>query len=220
MAVEVRQELHEVMNEQNRYGYIQQWKNILDTDVLRGNLNLIAMYIMVYELLEDIIISKPKDFYTLIEFDEEAQRNYKQNVLSLYDMNACPKINTKNQALIASLIWFKTAGAIDDDDINIFAEARTLRNEITHEMIVTITVGTENIVEQFALMYGLFCKIEKWWILEYEVPISDKFKPEEIEKDGVMSGNMILLDIIIDILTNNSNVHFKEACEKFGVPVK
>ena len=208
------------MEEQKEYDYIQQWKNILDTDVLRDNINLIAMFIMVYELLEDIIISKPQDFYTLIEFDEEAQRNYKKYVLSLYDKNACPKINTKNQALIASLIWFKTAGAINDNDINIFAEARTLRNEVTHEMISTITVGTEKIVDQFALMYGLFCKIEKWWILEHEVPISGQFKPEDIDEDGVMSGNMILLEIIIDILVNNSNVHFKEACEKFGVPVK
>ena len=206
--------------QQKEYDYTQQWKNILDTDVLRGNINLIAMYIMVYELLEDIIISKPKDFYTLIEFDEEAQRNYKKYVLSLYNKNACPNINTRNQALIASLVWFKTAGAIDDNDINIFSEARTLRNEITHEMISTVTTGTEKIVDLFALMYGLFCKIEKWWILEYEVPISGQFKPEEIVEDGVMSGNMILLDIIIDILANNSNVHFKDACEKLGVPIK
>ncbi len=208
------------MAEQKEYDYIKQWKNILDTDVLRGNINLIAMYIMVYELLEDIIISKPKDFYTLIEFDEEARQKYKDYVLSLYDKNAYPNINTKNKELIASLIWFKTADAIDDNDINIFAEARTLRNVITHEMISTITVGTEKIVDQFVLMYRLFCKIEKWWILEYEVPISGQYKPEEIDEDGVMSGNMILLEIIIDILVNNSNVHFKEACEKFGVPVK
>ena len=208
------------MEEQKEYDYIQQWKNILDTDVLRGNINLIAMFIMVYELLEDIIISKPKDFYTLIEFDEEAQKNYKKYVLSLYDKNACPKINTKNQALIASLIWFKTAGAIDDNDINTFAEARILRNEMTHEMISTVTEGTEKLDDLFVLMYRLFCKIEKWWILEYEVPISGQFKPEEIDEDGVMSGNMVLLEVIIDILVNNSNVHFKEACEKFGVPVK
>lgn len=208
------------MEEQKEYDYIQQWKNILDTDVLRGNINLIAMYIMVYELLEDIIISKPKDFYTLIDFDEEAQRKYKKYVLSLYNKNAFPKINTRNQSLIASLIWFKNAGAIDDNDINIFAEARTLRNEITHEMISTVTEGTEKMDDLFVLMYRLFCKIEKWWILEYEVPISGQYKPEEIDEDGVMSGNMVLLEIIIDILANNSNSHFKEACEKFGVPVK
>ena len=208
------------MNEQNRYDYTRQWRNILDTDVLRSNINLIAMYIMVYELLEDIIISKPKDFYTLIDFDEEAQRNYKNNVMSLYSKKAFPKIKTKNEALIASLILFKTAGAIDDNDIDIFAEARTLRNEITHEMLSTVTEGTEKMDDLFVLMYRLFRKIEKWWILEYEVPISGQYKPEEIDEDGVMSGNMVLLEIIIDILANNSNVHFKEACEKFGIPVK
>ena len=89
---------------ENRYDYTQQWKNILDTEVLRGNINLIAMYIMVYELLEDIIISRPKDFYTIIEFDEEAQRKYDNSVLSLYDKKACPKINSKNKELISSLI--------------------------------------------------------------------------------------------------------------------
>lgn len=208
------------MNGLNESDYTQQWKNILDTDVLRSNINLIAMYIMVYELLEDIIISRPKDYYTIIEFDDEAQKQYGKNVLSLYDKSAFPKIRTKNKALIASLIWFCNFGAIDENDINIFADARTLRNEITHEMLTTITVGTEKIVNQFCIMYGLFCKIEKWWILEVEMPIAGEYKPEEIDQDGIMSGNMILLNIIIDILVNNSNVNFKEACEKLGVPVK
>lgn len=208
------------MKEQDRCDNTQQWKNILDTEVLRGNINLIAMYIMVYELLEDTIISRPKDFYTILEFDEEAQKRYDDSVLSLYDKKAFPKINSKNKELIASLIWFKNSGAIDDNDIDIFSASRTLRNEITHEMLSTISVGTEKLVDQFCLMYGLFSKIEKWWIIEIEVPIAGDYKPEGIDQDGVMSGNMILLDIIIDILANNSNVHFKGACEKFGIPVK
>lgn len=208
------------MEEQKKNDYTQQWKNILDTEVLRGNINLIAMYIMVYEQLEDTIISRPKDFYTTIEPDEEAQKNYERYVLSLYDNKACPKINSKNKALIASLIWFKNSGAIDDNDIDIFSASRTLRNEITHEMLSTITLGAEKVVDQFCMMYGLFCKIEKWWILEIEVPIAGDYKPEEVDQDAVMSGNMILLDIIIDILVNNSNVNFKEACEKLGVPIR
>lgn len=208
------------MEEQKRYDYTQQWKNILDTEVLRENINLIAMYIMVYELLEDTIISRPKDFYTILEFEEEAKKKYEEHVLSLYDKKVFPKINSKNRALIASLIWFKNSGAIDINDIDIFSASRTLRNEITHEMLTTITIGAEKLVNQFCMMYGLFSKIEKWWILEIEVPIAGDCKPEEVDQDSVMSGNMILLDIIIDILVNNSNVNFKEACEKLGVPVK
>ena len=87
-------------------------------------------------------------------------------------------------------------------------------------MLTTITEGADKLVDQFCLMYGLFCIIEKWWILEIELPIAGNYKPEEIDQNEVMSGNMILLDIIIDILVNNSNVNFKEVCVKLGVPVK
>ena len=198
----------------------EQWRNILDTNVLKGNVNLIAMYITIYELLEDTIITRPKDFYTVIEFDESAQKQYKDNVLSLYEKDAIQNINTKNKELIASLIWFKNFNAIDENDIQVFANSRTLRNKVTHEMLATITEGAGHLINQFALMYGLFCKIEKWWISEIEIPISGQFPNlSEEEQRGVMSGNMVLIEIIVDILANDSNIHFKEACEKVGVLV-
>ena len=200
--------------------YSPQWKNIFDKDRLKGSVNIIALFITVYELLEDRIVTYPKDFYTIIDFDEEAKKNYEKYVMSLYDKDACPNINTRNKALIASLMWFKTGGAIDDNDIKVFSDSRNLRNEIVHEMLGSITEGADKLIEQFALMYGLFCKIEKWWILEVEVPISGNFPNlTDEEADGVMSGYMVVLDAIIDILTNDSNKNFKEVCEKLGVPV-
>ena len=69
-----------------------QWKNIFDIDNLKGSVNIIALFITVYELLEDRIITYPKDFYTIVEFDEEAKRNNENHVISLYDKDACPNI--------------------------------------------------------------------------------------------------------------------------------
>lgn len=112
----------------------EQWRNILDTNVLKGNVNLIAMYITIYELLEDTIITRPKDFYTVIEFDESVQKRYKENVLSLYKKDAIQNINTRNKELIVSLIWFKNFKAVDENDIQVCADSRTLRNKVTHEM--------------------------------------------------------------------------------------
>ena len=199
----------------------QQWKNIFDKDILRGSVNIIALYITVYELLEDTIISKPKDFYTVVEFDDRAQQQYEQEVLALYRKEACPGLDTKNKALIASLLWFKRNGAIDDHDIQIFTESRKLRNKITHEMYGAIVEGGSAIVEQFALLYCLFCKIERWWILEIEVPITDEIPADaEIDVNGVMSGNMVVLNVIMDILMNDSNSNFKAVCESLGVEVK
>lgn len=199
----------------------QQWKNIFDRDILRGSVNIIALYITVYELLEDTIISRPKDFYTIVEFDDRARQQYEQEVLALYDKEACPGINTKNKALIASLLWFKNNEAIDDHDIQIFTESRKLRNKITHEMYGAIVEGGSAIVEQFLLLYNLFCKIERWWILEIEVPITDEIPADaEVDVNGVMSGNMVVLRVIMDILMNDSNSHFKVVCESLGVEVK
>lgn len=87
-------------------------------------------------------------------------------------------------------------------------------------MLYTIADGGDKIAVQFALMYALFCKIEKWWINEIEVPISGDFLLGEYDPDGVMSGHMMVLETIIDILANDSNSHFKEACEHLGVKVK
>lgn len=200
--------------------YHQQWKNIFDKDKLKDSVNMIALFVTVYELLEDRIKTYPKDFYTIVEFDAQAKKDYNDHVMSLYDEHACPGVPPRNKTLIASLNWLKTGGAIDENDIKIFTDSRTFRNKIVHEMLTTITEGGDGLYEQFVLMYGLFCKIEKWWILEVEVPISGEFPNLTAEEaNGVMSGYMVVLDAIIDILANDSNKNFKEVCEQLGVPV-
>ena len=199
----------------------QQWKNIFDKDILKGSVNIIALYITIYELLEDTIKTRPKDFYTIVDFDECAQLQYQREVISLYDKDACPGLNTKSRELIASLLWFKKYDAINDSDIQVFVESRKMRNQVTHEMLSTIVGGGSKIVEQFARLYNLFCKIERWWIMEQEVPFIDELPDDaEIDASAVMSGNMVVLQVIIDILMNDSNIHFKEVCKSLGVEVK
>ena len=199
----------------------QQWKNIFDRDILRESVNILALYITMYELLEDTLISRPKDFFTEFEYDERAKKQYEEHVLSLYDKSACPGITTKNKELIASLLWFKKMEAITDNDIQLFANLRITRNEVTHRMLNAIAEGGSRYLIQLMELYKLFCKIERWWILEIEVPIGGEIPPDqEIKEEDVMSGNMIILNAIIDILSNESNANFKEVCEAIGVPVK
>lgn len=199
----------------------QQWKNLFDKDILKESVNIIALYITMYELLEDTLISRPKDFFTVIEYDERAKQQYEEHVLSLYDKSACPGISSKNKELIASLLWFKQMKAIDDDDMQMFANLRTTRNELTHKMMQAIADGGSKYMMQLMELYMLFCKIERWWILEMEVPIGGEIPPDcEIKEEDVMSGNMIVLNAMIDILANDSNANYKEVCEAIGVPVK
>lgn len=86
-------------------------------------------------------------------------------------------------------------------------------------MLEAIADGGSRLAELFSRMYSLFCKIEKWWIMEIEVPISGDFEPDKINEEEVMSGHMVVLSAFLDILANNSNAKYKDLCEAIGVPV-
>lgn len=197
-----------------------QWMNVLDPKRLKPNLELISLYITLYEMLEDAILQKPRDFYTLI--DEIDTEEYKTNVLGLYDPGKCPLIRKSNRVLISSLLWWKSMEAISDEDIEVFSHCKERRNALTHEMFKSITEGLEDgFFEDFNRMYALFCKIERWWILEYELPLNPKFdnNDKEIEEEGVMSGNMILLSVMMDIVNNGFSKYYEELYRKLGIDV-
>lgn len=40
------------------------WKNILDEDILKTNINFAAIFVLNYECLKDFIISKIRGFYS------------------------------------------------------------------------------------------------------------------------------------------------------------
>ena len=198
----------------------EQWKNLFDMDVLKDSIQMVALYVTVYELLESTVVSKPKDFYTVIDWDDKAKREYREHVLSLYDPKAIPGINGRRKDIICSLLWFKQSGAIDDDDLRVFVASKQLRNTLAHNMFQAIAEGGSKLVKQFTQMYALFCKIERWWIMEIELPISGEYEPDKVDADGVQSGHMVVLNCILDILANNSNAKYKDICDTLGVPVK
>lgn len=198
----------------------QQWMNVLDPVRLKPNLELISLYITLYEMLEDTIIQKPRDFYTLI--DEVDEAGYKAHVLDLYEPEKCPLIRRSSKVLISSLLWWNSLEAISEEDIEVFSHCKERRNALTHEMLKIIAGGLdEGFYEDFNRMYALFCKIERWWILEYELPLNPDFDncDKEIDEDGVMSGNMIVLSAMMDIVNTGSNKLYEEVCKKWGVEV-
>jgi hypothetical protein len=116
----------------------EEWKNLFDMDVLRDSIQMVALYVTVYELLESTVVSKPKDFYTVIDWDDKAKREYREHVLSLYDPKAIPGINGRRKDIISSLLWFKLSGAIDNDDLRVFVASKQLRNTLAHNMFQAI----------------------------------------------------------------------------------
>ena len=43
---------------------MEHWKNILDEDILKTNINFAAIFVLNYECLKDFIISQIRGFYS------------------------------------------------------------------------------------------------------------------------------------------------------------
>ena len=71
----------------------QHWMNLMDPERLKPNLELISLYITVYEMLEDMIAEKPKGFF--MDVSTEGDTEYKKEVLSLYNPLQCPLIRKR-----------------------------------------------------------------------------------------------------------------------------
>lgn len=182
------------------------WKNILDENILKTNINFIAIFVMNYECLKEFIVEQVRAFYSEHfymagdKFVCEESESYKENVRSLDK-------NIEN----ASLKWFIEAGAITQEDYDIYQKIRKRRNDITHKLLKNLNDGFgEEDVRLFADMLNIYSKLDKWWINEIEIPTSADDIPEDYDRDEVCGGQALVLSIINEIVFGNAGNKYKE----------
>ena len=159
--------------------------------MLRNNLITASLYIAAFELLKETIVERIRDFFLLgrDESDPQFLTEYKSDVLS------------KNRSPVySSLLWMRELKAIDESDIASFEAAKDCRNVIAHEMNRMLTDGLPaEWSECFGSMVALLDKIEKWWIVEVEIPSNSDFDDQEIEMDDILPGRIAGLHMMLDI---------------------
>jgi hypothetical protein len=169
------------------------WLKVLDPEFLKNNLLNVSMFVLVYEMFKDSVIKNPKTFFCLGIGSRKdiVSDDYNEEVKKLH-----PK-----DIFHASCLWFQKLEALDETDIKTIEVIRKHRNDIVHELPKYIGTAENNInINLFHKLCELMSKIDKWWILNYEVPINSDFDNQEITEDDVQSGNMILLSLISNIL--------------------
>jgi len=167
------------------------WERFLNPEILRTNLIVASLFITAFEMLKDSIIGRIRDFFTggFHENGWIVNDNYKTKVLSL---NKSP--------LYASLEWLKGMNVIDDEDIEEFNKIKNCRNEIAHEIANFISKGPKiDPLPLFSKMIDLLHKIEKWWILNVEIPTNPDFDGQGIDEDGIVPGQIMTLRLLADI---------------------
>lgn len=67
-------------------------------------------------------------------------------------------------------------------------------------------------IENFTELINICKKIDKWWINNIEIPIAGDDITSGYDENGVMSGNWLLCEMIIDTIYGNKT--YKGIVEK------
>ena len=191
---------------------MDKWKNILDENILKYNVSFAAIFVLNYECLKDYIINQVRDFYPDNgkwdgdNYISEETAKYKKEVRALDK-------NIEN----ASLKWFLQLDVITVDDFEKYQVIRKRRNDITHKLLKNLNDGfTENDNKLFGDMLEIYNKIDKWWINEIEILITENDIPEDYDRNEVCGAQAMILSIINSMVLGNKGAEYKEILDKLN----
>lgn len=175
----------------------ESWQELLDPDRLRPKLLAAAIYMAVFEVVKRRVINLPRGFLadhydasgpvTGDEFERE--------------------VASRHQSLFkASLLWFEDMGVISQADLDSFEQMRELRNRIAHDLMQKIesTSSMTEVASMTARITSLIDKIERWWILEVDVPTNPDFDDKTVHSDDVTPGTTMLIHILTTVAFGDS----------------
>lgn len=177
---------------------LNDWERFLTPSILRSNMLVASVYIAAFETLKSAIVDRIRDFYWMgwEEGKDFIDPSYKNEVLSL------------NRSLFfASFQWLKDHKAIDDADVASFEKAKKIRNQLAHEFPSLLAKGLPSeLPERLSDIITLLDKIERWWIVFFEIPINPDLAEVEINENEIVPGSVINLKMMMDVALGTDEV--------------
>lgn len=102
----------------------------------------------------------------------------------------------------ASLKWLKEQEAIDSNGIEKYEKVKDLRNLLAHDLTKMLGQGLPfDFSERFNELVELLDKVEKWWIINMEIPLNPNLigKERELDFDCIIPGRLANLRMLVDI---------------------
>lgn len=190
----------------------KRWEEFLNPQVLRPRLISAAIYIAAYESLKDAIVNRVRDFFCdgFTESADNIRPDYQTKVL----------VRNKSP-LHASLDWLKNdMHAIDAADIAAFERIKNCRNLLAHQLLSML--GEDGLPTQFDAqfreMVELLHKIEKWWIVNVEIPTNPDLDNEQIDNDEIICGRVMMLQVLCDVALGDAgqSTYYYERLQEIG----
>jgi hypothetical protein len=172
----------------------ESWLKFLNPESLRSNLLSASLYLAAYEILRSSLIDQIRSFFMVgwsAESGEAIDPRYQTEVLS-----------RAKSPLRASASWLQQHGVIDEHDITKLNTVREHRNSIAHDLPKFVSSIDAHVdLALFQSICELVTKVDRWWITEVEIPTNPDYDDREIDYDGIQSGNMIFLRVLVEVAT-------------------
>ena len=182
-------------------------KKLTDPATIKKNLVVASLFVTAFEMLRSSIEEKIKGLLCEVTgFDKKGgiatkvTPAYREAIL---DREIAEVTNKKSdfQVFYASCLWFQDMEAITEDDVTDLQAIRQHRNLIAHHPVrLLIDDAVDVNLELLKKAHHLLSKIDKWWILEIEVPISGEYDASHgIDESEVDSGMSLLLNYFVEV---------------------
>jgi len=188
-------------------------EKITNPQIIKSNLIIASLFVTSFEMLKTSIQDRIKSFLCLnatlnkqVEMEHEISTEYKTNVLE----RAIPSIDRRKSRdyhlFYSSCLWLKDNNVINQNDIVDIEQIRKHRNLIAHNPVKLLVDDNTNInIALLKKSQTLLSKIEKWWIIEFEIPVNPDFDGKIIDENEVQSGTTVFLDYLMEIANDEIN---------------
>ena len=192
-------------------------ERICDKESLQVQLSFMALFIGMFEFMKDTLLSRVESFLcSEMTQNEDGEwvyihsDTYKSKIEKRYVNGRIVKDRLRN-----TVLWFKDAEAITDDDFELFCKLRDKRNSYAHNMAQHIWDGLpEQDAKGLLDLLDLYIKLDKWWINEIEIPISGEFAPGNYDEDSVESLALLAFKMMITTLFGGKSEEYLEMIQK------
>lgn len=157
-----------------------------------------SLYIAAYDLLKESVIGRIRSFY-MVGFDENEE---------IVDERYEDAVAARNKSILyASLDWLRENEVVDESDCEAFERIKKTRNLLAHELLAIVTAGNESDhIERFEELISLLKKIEVWWVVNVEIPVTPDFDGKEIDEEGIVPGPVLMLQMMLEVASGNEEL--------------
>ena len=197
--------------------FLDNAERICDKESLQVQLSFMALFIGMFEFMKDTLLSRVESFLcSEMTQNEEGEWVYIHNDTYKKEIeNRLVEGKIVKDRLRNTMLWFKEAEVITDDDYDLFRVLRDKRNSYAHKMTQHVWDGLpEEDAKGLMDLLDLYTKLDKWWINEIEIPISGDFEPGSYDEEGVESFSLLTFKMMINTLFGGKSQEYLEMIEE------